>query len=152
MNKDNKYENTIGIESTFPKDMPQEHSEIPVWKSENWFYNVAPVYNVNKLILIDSAEPRTYQVDFDVDHYFDIGDSASLIGNDGVALLSAVTKIKDAKSIIIRREGVIDVTGIFTLRKNILNVDSTNFPNANKFVSYIQNLYKVYLHLHHIQQ
>ena len=111
-------------------------------KAENWFYNVAPVYKVNKLTLIDSAEPRTYQVDFDVDHYFDIGDSASLITSDGTSLVSAVTKIKDAKSIIIRREGVIDVTGIFTLRKNILNVDATNFPNANKFTSNIQNLYK----------
>ena len=38
MNKDNKYENTIGIESTHPKDMPQDHGEIPVWNSENWFY------------------------------------------------------------------------------------------------------------------
>ena len=111
-------------------------------KSENWFYNIAPVYNVNKLTLIDSAEPRTYQVDFDVDHYFDIGDSASLIGSDGVSLISAVTKIKDAKSIIIRREGFIDTSKLFTLRKNILNVDSTNFPNANKFTSNIQNLYK----------
>ena len=38
MNKDNKYENTVGIESTFPKDVPSEHGEIPVWNSENWFY------------------------------------------------------------------------------------------------------------------
>jgi len=111
-------------------------------KAENWFYNIAPVYNVNKLTLIDSAEPRTYQVDFNVDHYFDIGDSASLIGNDGVALISAVTKIKNEKSIIIRREGFIDTTKLFTLRKNILNVNTTNFPNANKFISNIQNLYK----------
>ena len=110
-------------------------------KAENWFYNVAPVYKVDKLTLIDTAEPRTYQVDFDVDHYFDIGDSASLISSSGVSLVSAVTKIKNAKSIIIRREGFIDVTGTFTLRKNILNVDATNFPNANKFTSNVQNLY-----------
>ena len=38
MNKDNKFEYTVGIESTFPKDMPNEHGEIPVWNSENWFY------------------------------------------------------------------------------------------------------------------
>ena len=38
MNKDNKFENTIGIESTYPKDMPKDHSEIPVWNAENWFY------------------------------------------------------------------------------------------------------------------
>ena len=38
MNKDFKYKNTIGIESTYPKDMPNDHSSIPVWNSENWFY------------------------------------------------------------------------------------------------------------------
>ena len=38
MNKDFKYKNTVGIESTYPKDMPKDHSEIPVWNSENWFY------------------------------------------------------------------------------------------------------------------
>ena len=111
-------------------------------KAENWFYNIAPIYNVSKLTLIDSAEPRTYQVDFDVDHYFDIGDSASLIGSDGIALVSAVTKIKNARSIIIRREGVIDTSGTFTLRKNILNVNATNFPNASQYTSNVQNLYK----------
>ena len=38
MNKDFKYKNTVGIESTYPKDMPEDHSNIPVWNSENWFY------------------------------------------------------------------------------------------------------------------
>ena len=38
MNKDFKYKNTVGIESTHPQDMPEDHSAIPVWNSENWFY------------------------------------------------------------------------------------------------------------------
>ena len=38
MNKSFKYEHTIGKESTFPQDMPKDHAEIPVWNSENWFY------------------------------------------------------------------------------------------------------------------
>ena len=38
MTEKSKYSPTIGIESTNPKDMPPEHSEIPVWNSENWFY------------------------------------------------------------------------------------------------------------------
>ena len=33
-----KYKPTIGLESTHHKDIPSEHSEIPVWNSENWFY------------------------------------------------------------------------------------------------------------------
>ena len=38
MNKSFKYKHTIGKESTYPKDMPSEHSNLPVWNSENWFY------------------------------------------------------------------------------------------------------------------
>ena len=38
MKKNSNYEPTIGLESTNPKDMPKDHSEIPVWNSENWFY------------------------------------------------------------------------------------------------------------------
>ncbi len=29
---------TVGVSSTRPKTMPAEHAEIPVWNSENWFY------------------------------------------------------------------------------------------------------------------
>ena len=38
MNESFKYEHTVGRESIFPKDMPKDHAEIPVWNSENWFY------------------------------------------------------------------------------------------------------------------
>ena len=29
---------TVGVSSTHPPDMPHEHAELPVWNSENWFY------------------------------------------------------------------------------------------------------------------
>jgi acyl dehydratase len=29
---------TVGVESTFPKTMPEDHSALPVWNAENWFY------------------------------------------------------------------------------------------------------------------
>jgi acyl dehydratase len=29
---------TVGIESTHPKTMPESHAALPVWNSENWFY------------------------------------------------------------------------------------------------------------------
>ena len=35
---DFKYEATIGLFTTNPQDMPKDHSELPVWNSENWFY------------------------------------------------------------------------------------------------------------------
>ena len=37
-NKIEKNEPTIGLSSTYPQDMPKDHSELPVWNSENWFY------------------------------------------------------------------------------------------------------------------
>jgi acyl dehydratase len=32
------YTATVGIQSTYPTDMPSNHAEIPVWNAENWFY------------------------------------------------------------------------------------------------------------------
>lgn len=29
---------TVGVASTRPSDMPEAHADIPVWNSENWFY------------------------------------------------------------------------------------------------------------------
>ena len=29
---------TVGVSTTRPKDMPADHSELPVWNAENWFY------------------------------------------------------------------------------------------------------------------
>jgi acyl dehydratase len=34
---------TVGVSSTFPKDMPGDHAEIPVWNAENWLYEDWPV-------------------------------------------------------------------------------------------------------------
>lgn len=32
------YAPTVGVASTHPQDMPADHADIPVWNSENWFY------------------------------------------------------------------------------------------------------------------
>lgn len=29
---------TVGVSSTCPADMPQDHAALPVWNAENWFY------------------------------------------------------------------------------------------------------------------
>lgn len=34
---------TVGVSSTRPADMPPEHSALPVWNAENWFYEDWPV-------------------------------------------------------------------------------------------------------------
>ena len=32
------YTPTVGVSSTHPRDMPEDHADIPVWNAENWFY------------------------------------------------------------------------------------------------------------------
>jgi acyl dehydratase len=34
---------TVGVSSTNPKDMPEDHAALPVWNAENWFYEDWPV-------------------------------------------------------------------------------------------------------------
>ena len=29
---------TVGVASTFPRTMPEDHAALPVWNAENWFY------------------------------------------------------------------------------------------------------------------
>lgn len=29
---------TVGVHSTFPRTMPEDHAALPVWNAENWFY------------------------------------------------------------------------------------------------------------------
>ncbi len=33
---------TVGVSSTFPKTMPEDHAALPVWNAENWFYEDWP--------------------------------------------------------------------------------------------------------------
>lgn len=33
-----KFSPTVGVSSTHPATMPQEHAALPVWNAENWFY------------------------------------------------------------------------------------------------------------------
>ncbi|PYE25936.1 acyl dehydratase [Rhizobium sp. PP-CC-3A-592] len=37
------FQPTVGVESTFPSDMPADHAGLPVWNAENWFYEDWPV-------------------------------------------------------------------------------------------------------------
>ena len=50
------------------------------FKAKNWFYNIAPIYNVKSIELIDSSD-FTYKVTLKVDHIFKSGDSAQIIDN-----------------------------------------------------------------------
>ena len=33
-----QFKPTVGVASTFPATMPEDHAALPVWNAENWFY------------------------------------------------------------------------------------------------------------------
>ena len=111
------------------------------FKAKNWFYNIAPTFIVKSLTLIDQTD-FTYEVAFDVDHTFRIGDKASLIDNaNNVKPTSTVLDVDDARSITIKGQGELDLTYQFTIKRNILKTQSTTFPETSLYSTNVQNVY-----------
>jgi len=111
------------------------------FKAKNWFYNIAPVFEVSELEIIDPSD-NTYMVHFFVDHSFRIGDKADLIDNAGnLRPTSTVIDVDGARKVTIKGQGLIDLTSRYTLRRNILKTQSTTFPEASLYSTNVQNLY-----------
>lgn len=36
---DTPFAPTVGVQSTHPRTMPEDHARLPVWNAENWFYD-----------------------------------------------------------------------------------------------------------------
>ena len=62
-------------------------------KTNNWIYNLAPIYKVKSIDLIDSSN-FTYEITLNVENIFSGGDSASLVLSDGTKLLHQLLTLK----------------------------------------------------------
>ena len=112
------------------------------FKGKNWFYNIAPVFEVKELEVIDPSD-NTYLVHFYVDHSFRIGDKADLIDNAGnVKPTSTVIDVDGARKITVKGQGLLDLTYKFTIRRNISKTQSTTFPEASIYSTNVQNVYE----------
>ena len=111
------------------------------FKGKNWFYNIAPLFEVKSLEVIDPSD-NTYLVHFYVDHSFRIGDKADLIDNAGnVKPSSTIIDVDGARKVTIKGQGLLDLTYKFTIRRNILKTQSTTFPEASLYSTNVQNVY-----------
>ena len=111
------------------------------FKAKNWFYNISPTYNVKSIELIDSSD-KTYRVTLKVDHCFQFGDSAFIIGSGGGEKTTNIIGIESPKSVVIRGQGDIDLTDTYTLKRAVLKTVSNSFPQTNIYTTNIQNVYK----------
>ena len=119
---------TLGVEDT-------------KFKSKNWFYNVAPSYKVKSVKLLDSSD-LTYEITLSVNHYFRIGDAATLIDANDAQKITSIINIPSAKSIVIRGQGNLNLNTTWDIKRNILTVNSSSFPSSSLYTANIQNVYK----------
>lgn len=110
-------------------------------KTNNWIYNLAPIYKINKIELIDSAN-FTYEITLDVSSIFNGGDSASIVLSNGTKISTTIISIKTEKSFTIRGQGELDLNLTFKIQRNISKTKSNYFPSANIFSTDVQNIYK----------
>ena len=110
-------------------------------KTNNWIYNLAPIYKVKSIDLIDSSN-FTYEITLNVENIFNGGDSASLVLSDGTKLPTSIIDVKTEKSFTIRGQGQLDTNLTFKIQRNISKTKSNFFPTANIYSTNIQNVYK----------
>ena len=113
------------------------------FKAKNWFYNIAPIYKVKNVSLIDSAD-WTYQLELNVDHCFRVGDYASVILDGNASENSTVIKIVSSKKVEIKGQGrLIDQpSNTYEFKRLILKTQSNNFPKSTIYSTNVQNVYK----------
>jgi hypothetical protein len=122
-------------------------------KSNNWFFNISTRYDVKSIALLDQSD-YTYRVTLYDPHTFNVGDSIVLISStnqeffgsiieENIDLTSSsnVISFQNTTSFDIKGQGPLNVNLFYTIKKNILKVNSSNHPELNKYSADIQNLY-----------
>ena len=109
--------------------------------SNSWIFNAATSYEILTISLINIAASR-YRVTFENDHIFRIGDTFTLTSSTGDELFGKVYSINTSKNITIGDQGTFDESLKYTIKKDILKVNSTNFPTANVISANVTSAYK----------
>ena len=111
------------------------------FKFKNWFYNIAPIYKVKNIELIDNSD-NTYRVNLYVTHEFRAGDRAEIVGNDGILKTTNIIIINNDKSFTIVGQGSLPLTDKYTIKRKLLVGESNSFPDASRYTTNVQNVYK----------
>ena len=97
----------------------------------SWFYNLSPIYNTTKIVLIDSTD-WIYEVTTDVDTIFKVGDNAVIRGTDGVDRNTTIISLNSANSFNIKGLGNITTLQVYTIHKavNTGEIPITRLPGG----------------------
>ena len=110
------------------------------YKTSKWIYNIAPIYKIKSLELIDFAN-YTYKVTLNVSNQFRSGDNV-YISLNGIKTETKILSITGEKTFSIRGQGVLDTDAVYTVQRRIKKVSSNTYPLAQIYATDIDNVYK----------
>jgi len=111
--------------------------------SNSWYLNISPKFEVKSIELLDNSD-KTYRVNLTSNHSFKIGDQILIKNNYGVERSSTITAVNSEKTFVIRGQGDLSLTELYTVKRKLLKVDSPNFPNLSNLNANVQNVYNIY--------
>lgn len=109
--------------------------------SNNWVVNVSPTYDVKSIELVDSSD-QTYTLTLNDSHVFSVGDSLEIKNSSQSISNSTVVDVLSDKIITIKGQGPLSENDSYTLKREILKVNTLRFPSANIISANVQNVYK----------
>jgi hypothetical protein len=134
---DSAYNLIVG-DSIKPKTLGKLSSSV---RSKNWIYNIPISYYVESITLIDAITSK-YQIKTFDDNIFSVGDSLNIILTNGTIITTDVYSKLNVTNFIVQGQGVLTLSSIDYIEKNISNVSASNFKNVEIYSANVQNVYE----------
>jgi hypothetical protein len=110
-------------------------------KYNNWFFNIPTKYNVMSISLLDKSD-RTYSITTQNTHTFKVGDFLKLISSGNEYDGTVVSYTGDKKfSAKFGFGPVLNENFAYIAKKQLLKVQTLNYPEVNQYTSNVQNVY-----------
>ncbi len=113
------------------------------FRANKWLFNVSSTHNIKSVVELDSLNFK-YRIDLYDQHLFYIGDSVTIVppqAQPTSEIKGVISSIKNSTSIIVSAESRLISFTPFQIRKNIVNVSSSNNLSLNKYTANVQNTY-----------
>ena len=110
------------------------------FKFNEWIYNNKKIFTVASLSVVDETD-KVYRINFNNNHFFVKNDFIQVIDNSGKSLNGTIISIINEKSVNIQAIELLNLTGIYTIKRNILKGISPAFPQIADYHANVQNVY-----------
>ena len=107
----------------------------------NWYYNYSSNHLVNSIELLDSSD-NSYRLILNKKHFFRESDKVTVASLQGSSQLGGVVyRVNSDTSISIKGSGPLDINKTYSITRQILKGDATNFGSAQLYQSNVQGIF-----------